>query len=51
MSTNNDIVRESIIEILEATLEAQLRAIRKLKNGQKKMVTSANKGMSQVDLA
>lgn len=51
MSTNNDSIRETILDTIESSLEAQLRAIRRLKTNKKKEVSFINKGMSHVDLA
>lgn len=51
MSVDNS-VREVILEVFEASLEAQLRAVRRLKTTKEKISTEiVNKGMSQVDLA
>jgi DNA-directed RNA polymerase delta subunit len=49
MTKGNNSVRETILEVFEISLKAQLRAVRSLKTGQAK--SSTNKGMSQVDLA
>jgi hypothetical protein len=43
-------IKDSIYEAIEVSLEAQLRAIRRLRGSVKK-VSISNKGMSQVDLA
>ena len=43
-------IKDSIYEALETTLEAQLRAIRRLR-GSTKEISTSTKGMSQVDMA
>lgn len=48
-SHENQSVKDSIYEALEVSLEAQLRAIRRLR-GVKKKTPASDKGMSQVDL-
>jgi hypothetical protein len=51
MSTHeNQSVKDALYEALETSLEAQLRAIRRLR-GAKKEAPSSDKGMSQVDMA
>ena len=51
MSSNeHQSVKDSIYEAIEVSLEAQLRAIRRLRGAKKNTLTS-EKGMSQVDLA
>lgn len=51
MSTNNNSVRETILDVIENSLEAQLRAVRRLKTNQEQKPSSHDKGMSQVDFA
>jgi HB1, ASXL, restriction endonuclease HTH domain len=52
MSANNDSIRETILDVIETSLEAQLRAIRRLKTGEEKKVPRlSKKGMSQIDYA
>ena len=52
MSINNESIRETILEVIENSLEAQLRAIKRLKTAKDKKVHSPiDKGMSQVELA
>lgn len=43
-------IKDNIYEALEISLEAQLKAIRRLRNSQKKSSVS-KKGMSQIELA
>ena len=46
------IVKNTILDTIEASLEAQLRAVRRLKAGEKDAKSrSPRKGMSQVDMA
>jgi len=46
------IIKETILNTIEASLEAQLRAVRRLKTGEKEIrPRSSRKGMSQVDMA
>jgi hypothetical protein len=48
----NDDLKESLLSIFEASLEAQLRAVRRLRQGDRAAVRPArNKGLSQVDMA
>ena len=48
----NDDLKESILSIFEASLDAQLRAVRRLRHGDSGMVRPARKrGLSQVDMA
>jgi hypothetical protein len=45
-------IKEVILDAMEASLEAQLRAVRRLKSGEEKpRAKAARKGMSQVDMA
>jgi len=46
------ILKEVILETMEASLEAQLRAVRRLRSGEEKpRAKTGPKGMSQVDMA
>jgi len=46
------IIKNTILNTIEASLEAQLRAVRRLKAGEKDVKPrSSRKGMSQVDMA
>src|ERR1039458_5176542 len=48
----NDDLKESILSIVEASLDAQLRAVRRLRQrGQVAPRPSRHKGLSQVDMA
>ena len=48
----NDDLKESILSIFEASLEAQLRAVRRLRQGGHDAARpTRNKGLSQVDMA
>ena len=48
----NDDLKESILSIFEASLEAQLRAVRRLRQGDTPAPRPArNKGLSQIDMA
>jgi hypothetical protein len=48
----NDTLKESILSIFEASLEAQLRAVRRLRQGEPAPAArSHRKGLSQVDMA
>jgi len=48
----NDDLKESILSIFEASLDAQLRAVRRLRQGDSPPPRTARaKGMSQVDMA
>lgn len=52
MSLNHESIRETILEVIENSLQAQLRAIRRLKAGKEEQKQSSiDKGMSQVELA
>src|ERR1700676_4870199 len=48
----NDNLKDSILDIFETSLEAQLRAVRRLRHGDSSPTRSSpNKGLSQVDMA
>jgi DNA-directed RNA polymerase delta subunit len=48
----NDDIKDTILSALEASLEAQLRAVRRLRQGQTEQVQPRpKKGRSQVDMA
>jgi len=48
----NDDLKESILSIFEASLDAQLRAVRRLRQGGRETARPARrKGLSQVDMA
>jgi hypothetical protein len=48
----NDNLKDSILDIFEASLEAQLRAVRRLRRGDAPTPsTPRHKGLSQVDMA
>ena len=48
----NDETRDLILSVLEASLDAQLRAVRRLRQGEPQAARSrARKGLSQVDMA
>jgi hypothetical protein len=48
----NDDLRDSILSIFEASLDAQLRAVRRLRHPQTEAAQPVrNKGLSQVDMA
>lgn len=48
----NDDIRNTILSIFEASMEAQLRAIRRLRQGQSEQAQPRlNKGRSQIDMA
>ena len=48
----NDETKDLILSVFEASLEAQLRAVRRLRQGQPEAVTPRRrKGLSQVDMA
>ena len=44
-------VRDVMLEAMEASLEAQLRAVRRLRSGPEQERQSSEKSMSQVDMA
>ena len=45
-------LKDSILGVFEASLEAQLRAVRRLRSGQPEVATARRrKGLSQVDMA
>lgn len=46
-----DDLRDSLFSIFEASLDAQLRAVRRLRQGEPAARPSRRKGMSQVDMA
>lgn len=47
----NDPVREAVLEVFEVTLDAQLRAVRRLRKGQQRPPSRPERGgMSQVEL-
>lgn len=50
MSSSDQSIKDSIFEAVEISLEAQLRAIRRLRNPKSEKSTT-NKSMSQVDMA
>lgn len=43
-------VRDAVLEVMESSLDAQLKAIRKLRKGNKQGASEC-KGMSQIDMA
>ncbi|HUI56529.1 MAG TPA: HTH domain-containing protein [Bryobacteraceae bacterium] len=48
----NDDLRDTILGLFEASLEAQLRAVRRLRHGEPESTqTHRRKGLSQVDMA
>jgi hypothetical protein len=48
----NDDLKESVLSIFEASLEAQLRAVRRLRRGEPDAARpTRSKGLSQVDMA
>lgn len=48
----NDEIKDLILEVFETSLEAQLRAVRRLRHGGSATTESPrNKGLSQVDMA
>lgn len=48
----NDETRDLILSVFEASLDAQLRAVRRLRQGQPQVSAArARKGLSQVDMA
>jgi hypothetical protein len=49
-SDHKDIIREGILEALEISLEAQLRAIKRLRSPQQELFET-NKGMSKIEMA
>lgn len=51
MSSKNNFIRNVILEVIETSLEAQLRSVRRLKTGEKEKSSSVDKGKSQIDLA
>jgi hypothetical protein len=44
-------LKDSILSIFEASLEAQLRAVRRLRSGQPQPTPAPRQGLSQVDMA
>ncbi len=48
---NNNETRNLILGVFEASLEAQLRAVRRLRHGEQPAHPSKHKGLSQVDMA
>jgi hypothetical protein len=45
-------LKDSILDVFEASLEAQLRAVRRLRSGQPEVVAARRKkGLSQIDMA
>jgi hypothetical protein len=51
MSNENKSIRDDILDVIETSLEAQLRAIRRLRGLPKHEPANLNTGMSQVDMA
>ena len=48
----NDDIKDAVLSVFEASLEAQLRAVRRLRQGQTEEAPSrSKKGRSQVDMA
>jgi hypothetical protein len=47
----NDETKDVILSVFEASLEAQLRAVRRLRQGEPAVVPRPRKGRSQVDMA
>jgi len=47
----NDDTKDLILSVFEASLEAQLRAVRRLRQGEPAATPRPRKGMSQVDMA
>ena len=47
----NDELKDSILSIFEASLDAQLRAVRRLRQGGTSAARPVRKGLSQVDMA
>jgi hypothetical protein len=47
----NDETKDLILGIFEVSLEAQLRAVRRLRQGEPAAATPRRKGLSQVDMA
>ena len=47
----NDEIKDLILGVFEASLEAQLRAVRRLRQGQPPAAEPRRKGLSQVDMA
>jgi hypothetical protein len=47
----NDETKDVILSAFEASLEAQLRAVRRLRQGEPTVVPRPRKGLSQVDMA
>jgi hypothetical protein len=47
----DDDLKDSILSVFEASLEAQLRAVRRLRQGSTPAVPRPRKGLSQVDMA
>src|ERR1035438_1526211 len=47
----NDELKDSILSIFEASLDAQLRAVRRLRQGDTSAARPVRKGLSQVDMA
>ena len=47
----SDDLKDSIFSVFEASLEAQLRAVRRLRQGEPAPHPSRRKGLSQVDMA
>jgi DNA-directed RNA polymerase delta subunit len=47
----NDDLRQSILSVFEASLDAQLRAVRRLRKGNTEAPKSRRSGLSQVDMA
>ena len=46
-----DDLKDSVLSIFEASLDAQLRAVRRLRQGESAPVPHSRKGRSQVDMA
>ena len=47
----NDATKDLILDVFEASLDAQLRAVRRLRQGQTPAAPRRRKGLSQVDMA
>jgi hypothetical protein len=47
----DDDLKDTILSLFEASLEAQLRAVRRLRQGESEAPHSPRKGLSQVDMA
>ena len=50
-NSNNDVIRDAVLEAFETSLEAQLKAVRRLRAGSETVKPAKEKSISQIDMA